>query len=83
MKHLSSIELLHELQFFDELNVVEVSKTFKGYARSYKIEVMDLKNPLAQLEASKSSIKDLFKDLSNEIKGFKYQITIKVLLGKY
>ena len=83
MKHLSSIELLHELQFFDELNVVEVPKTFKGYARSYKIEVMDIKDLLAQLEASKSSIKDLFKDLSNEIKGFKYQITIKVLLGKY
>ena len=25
----------------------------------------------------------MFKDLLNEIKGFKYQITIKVLLRKY
>ena len=32
---------------------------------------------------SKSSIKDLFSDLLNEAKGFKYQITVKVLLKKY
>ena len=36
-----------------------------------------------QLEASKSCIKDLFYDLLDETKGFKYQITIKVLLKKY
>ena len=36
-----------------------------------------------QLEASKSSIKNLFSDLLNETKGFKYQITLKVLLKKY
>ena len=36
-----------------------------------------------QLEASKSSIKDLFNDLLNETEGFKYQITVKVLLEKY
>ena len=39
--------------------------------------------PIVQLEASKSSIKDLFGDLLNEAKGFKYQITVKVLLKKY
>ena len=37
---------------------------------------------MAQLESSKSSIKDLFKDLLNEMKGFKYQITVAVLLSK-
>ena len=37
-------------------------------------------NPLIQLEASKSSIKDLFNDLLDEMKGFKYQITLKVEL---
>ena len=36
-----------------------------------------------QLEASRSSIKDLFSNLLNETKGFKYQITVKVLLKKY
>ena len=78
--HLSNIELLHELLFYDELSVVEISKSFKRYARSYKIEIIDPKDPLAQLEASKPSIADLFKDLLNEMKGFKYQITVTVLL---
>ena len=35
------------------------------------------------MEASKSRIKDLFKDLLNELKGFKYQITVAVLLSKH
>ena len=38
---------------------------------------------MVQLEASKSSIKDLLNDLLNETKSFKYQITVKVLLTKY
>ena len=35
-----------------------------------------------ELEATKSSIKDLFRVLLNETKGFKYLITLKVLLKK-
>ena len=84
IKHLSNIELLHELPFYDELlSIAELSKPFKRYARSYEIEIIDSKDPLAQLEASKSSIEDLFKDLLNERKGFKYQITVTVLLCKH
>ena len=47
---------------------------------SYKVEIIERKDPIVQLEASKSSIKDLFSNLLNETKGFKYQITVKVLL---
>ena len=50
---------------------------------SYKVEIIEKKDPIKQLEASKSSIKDLFSDLLNKTKGFKYQITLKVLLKKY
>ena len=50
---------------------------------SYKAERVDKKYLIVQLEASKSSIKDLLNDLLNETKGFKYQITVKVLLKKY
>ena len=82
IKKLSNIELLHELPFYDKLNIIEVSEAFKRCARSYKVEIIDHKDPLIQLEASKSSIKDLFKDLLNEMKGFKYQITVAVLLSK-
>ena len=38
---------------------------------------------IVQLQASRSSIKDLFNDLLNETRFFEYQITLKVLLKKY
>ena len=37
---------------------------------------------IVQLKASKISIKESFKDLLIEMKGFKYQIIIAVLLSK-
>ena len=50
---------------------------------SYKVEAVDKKDMIVQLEASKSSINDLFNDLLYETKRFKYQITVKVLFKKY
>ena len=75
--------MLHELSFYDELSIEKISKAFTRYARSHRTEIIDLKDPLVQLEPNKSSIKDLFKDLLVETNGFKYQITMKVLLRKY
>ena len=73
---------LHELPY-DELSIAKISQAFKRYIRTYKFEIIDSKDSPAQLEASKSNIKDLFKDLLDEIKGFKYLITVKVLLRKH
>ena len=50
---------------------------------SYKVETAVKKHTLIQLEASKTCIKDMFKDLLDQTKGFKYQITLKVELKKY
>ena len=50
---------------------------------SYKVEIIEKKDPIVQLKASKLSIKNLFNDLLNELKGFKYQITAELLLEKY
>ena len=61
------------------MSVIKTSQTFRGYAMSYKVEIIEKKYPIAQLQASKSSVKDLFNDL-NKTKGFKYQITVKVLI---
>ena len=47
------------------------------------VETVKKRDPIKQLEASKSSIKDLFSDLLSEIKDFKYQTTLKVMLKKY
>ena len=49
---------------------------------SYKVETIERKDPIVQLETSKSSIKNLFNDLLNEKKGFKYQITVKNFVKK-
>ena len=83
IKHLEDIDLLHEFSFYDALSIVKRSQEFRRYERSYEIDIIDSKDPLVQLEASKSRIKNMFKDLLDEIKGFKYQITVKVLLRKH
>ena len=57
-----------------KIKCCKTNKAFRGYAVTYK------KDPLSQLKASKSDIKDLFNDLLDETKGFKYQITVKILL---
>ena len=82
VKRLKNIDRLAELPFYEQLSVIKTDQAFKGYARSYKVEIIEKKDPIVQLEASKLSIKDLFSDLLNETKGFKYQITVKVLLKK-
>ena len=50
---------------------------------SYRVEIVERKDPILLFETSKSSIKDLFSDPLNETKHFSYQITVKVLLKKY
>ena len=83
VKRLKNIDRLAELPFYEQVSVIKTNQAFKEYAMSYKVERIERKDPIVQLEASKSSIKDLFNDLLNETKGFKYQITVKVLLKKY
>ena len=82
IKRLKNIDLLSELPFYEELNVIKTNHASTRYAMSYKVEIIKKKDRIKQLKASKSSIKDLFSDLLNEAKGFKYQITLKVMLKK-
>ena len=65
------------------MSVIKTDQASSGHARSNKVEIVERKDPIVQLEASKLSIKNLFSNLINEIKGFKYQITLKVLSKKY
>ena len=83
IKRLKDIDQLAELPFFKQLSIIKTNQAFRGYAMSYKVEIIERKDPIVQLEASKSSIKDLFSDLLNETKGFKYQITVQILLKRY
>ena len=53
------MDLLHELWYCKNI------KAFRRYAWSYKVQIIDLTDPLLQLEANKSNIEDLFQDLLN------------------
>ena len=44
---------------------------------SYKVEIIDKKDPIKQWETNKSSIKDVLQTC------FEYQIILKVMLKKY
>ena len=50
IKKLSNVQLLKELPFYDQLSIVKNKRAFRGYGRSYKIEIVDKKK-------SNSSIK--------------------------
>ena len=63
IKRLKNIDSLSELSFYEELNVIKTNHAFRGYAMSYKVEIIEKKDPIKQLEASESIIKDLFSDL--------------------
>ena len=59
IKHLKNIDLFSEHPFYEVLSVVKTDKAFRRYAITYKVELIDKKGPLSQLEASKSSITDI------------------------
>ena len=83
VKRLKNIDQLIELPFYEQLDVIKTDQAFSGYAMSYKVQIVERKDPIVQLKASKLSMKIFFSNLLNETKGFKYQITVKVLLKKY
>ena len=63
IKRLKNIDLLSELPFYEQLNVITTNHVFRGYAMSYKVETIEKNDQIKQLEASKSSIYDMFRDL--------------------
>ena len=79
IKPLKNIYQLAELPFYEQMSIIKTNQAFRGYAMPYKVEIIERKGLIVQLEASNTSIKDLFSNLLNQTKGFKYQITVKVL----
>ena len=47
VKLLKNINQLAELPFYEQL-----SQAFRGYAKSYQVEIVERKDPIVQLEAS-------------------------------
>ena len=42
-KHLKNIDLLSELPFYEERNVIKTDHALRGYAMSYKVEIIEKK----------------------------------------
>ena len=57
IKRLKNIDLLSELPFHGQLNIIKTDHAFSGYAASYKVEIVDKKDLIVQLEASKQVLK--------------------------
>ena len=70
IKRLKNIDQLAEHPFYEQLSVIKTNRAFRECAMSYKVEVIERRYPIEQLEESKSSIKDLLSDLLNENKRF-------------
>ena len=82
LKKLSNHELLRELPFYDDINTSRNERALRGYAETYKIEIINNRNLTDSLFMSKNSIKNLFDELLRERKGFKYIESVNITLKK-
>ena len=57
VKRLKHIDKLIELPFYEQLDVLKIDEAFRGYAMSYKVQIVERKDPIVQLKVSKQSIK--------------------------
>ena len=78
IKKLKNYELLRELPFYNDINISRKERAFRGYAKTYKVEIINNRNLSDSLSVSKNSIKNLFHELLREKRGFKYIISIKI-----
>ena len=53
IKRLSNINFLVELPFHGQLSIIKTDQAFSGYAMSCKVQRVERKDPIVQLEASK------------------------------
>ena len=63
IKKLSNQELLRELPFYDDINILRNERTFRGYAETYKVETINNRNLSSLSSVVKNSIKNLFDEL--------------------
>ena len=76
-------ELLRELPSYDYINISRKERAVRGYAETYKVEIIKNKSLSDLLYVSKNSIKNLFDDLLRGKRSFKYVLTAKRSLKKH
>ena len=60
IKRIKNLDPLVEFPFYEQLSITKTDQTFKGYAMSYSVEIIEKIDPVVQLEPSKWIIKNLF-----------------------
>ena len=84
IKKLSNVRLLKELPFYNDFSIVKNKTAFRGYAKSYKIEIVDKRDVTVQLETSKISIENLkSSDLIEYSTVYLNSLTKTVIGNKY
>ena len=79
---MKNYELLRELPYYDD-NISRKERAFRGYAETYKVEVINNKSLSDLLHVIKNSIKNLFDEFIREKRGFKYFLSTKIVLKKH
>ena len=74
LSKIHTVEYFKEIPFYKQLSVTKLNQAFQGCVMSCKVDLIEKKDLIVQLEPSKSSIKYLLSDLLSETKGLKYQI---------
>ena len=46
IKHLKKIDQLAEVPFYEQLSIIKTDQTFRGYAMSCKVEIIERKVPI-------------------------------------
>ena len=46
IKRLKNVDLLAELPFHEQLSIIKTNQAFTGYAMSYKVEIVEKKDPV-------------------------------------
>ena len=83
-KRLTKHQILKNvLPFYDSVVISRKQHTFRNYAETYDVEVVDRISLSDSLFLAKSSIIDLFKDLLEEKRGFKYILSVRVTLKRW
>ena len=83
-KRLTKYQILSNiLSYFETAGISTKKYTFRDYAGTYDVEVMDSKSLNDALFLAKRSINDFFRDLLEEKRGFKYILSTRVTFKKW
>ena len=83
-KTLTKYQILSNiLPFFDDVRILRIEHAHSGYTETYNVEVMHNRSLNDSLFLAKRSIKDFFKDLLREKRGFKYNLVVEITLKRW